>query len=252
LRGELDNMVPAYKQARGTAAQFFDVEDALEAGEAYAAAAKSFNNAEVREVFKQMKPVERYTFRKGFASRYLTNIENSPDRRNLVARLANSPAEREKLDIALGPNRARELEAFLHIEQIMDLPRTALGNSTTARQLIESGLAGPSGQLGLAGVAGMASSGGDLMDPTTYIVGALTYGARRGQQNIDQRMARIIAEMLASNDPQVLQQGLRQVAAHGGAMDALRQVSQTLAQGGKAGGGAIVGGSFAQGGEPSR
>lgn len=238
LRAELDKMVPAYQQARGTAAQYFGVEDALEAGEKFAAAAKSFNNEEVRQLFNKMTTVERHTFRKGFVSRYLTNLENSPDRRNILARVANSPAERQKLEIALGPNRARELEAFLHIEQIMDLPRTALGNSTTARQLVE---------LGLAGGAGMLASGGNLSDPTTYIVGALTkYGANRGQQVIDQRMARRIAEMLVSKDPQVLQTGIRQVAANGSAMKALRQVSQVLAQGGKAGGGALIGGSMAQ------
>lgn len=238
LRGELDNMVPQYAQARGTAANFFGVENALEAGEEFAAAARAFNNEDVRRVLQNMTTAERHTFRRGFASRYLTNLENAPDRRNLLARVANSPAERQKLEIALGPNRARELEAFLHIEQIMDLPRTALGNSTTARQLVE---------LGLAGGAGMLASGGNLSDPTTYIVGALTkYGANRGQQVIDQRMARRIAEMLVSQDPQILQRGVRMVANQGNAMQALRQVSQVLAQGGKAGGGALVGGSMAQ------
>lgn len=237
LRRELDSQVPEYVQARGIAEVHFGARDAIDAGEKLAMGSINADNNALRSAFRKMGPGERAAFQEGYVSRYITNIQNSPDRRNLVARLANSPGERERLSIVLGPNKARELEAFLHIEQLMDLPRTALGNSTTARQLME---------LGLAGGAGMIAGGGNPLDPHAIIVGALTYGAKRGQTALGSRMAQRIAEMLVSKDPQVLQRGVRTVAVHGQTMDALRSLSNLIATGYPAAAGGAVGGAMAQ------
>ena len=62
------------------------------------------------------------------------------------AQIANSDAAREQMDIALGPQRATELQDFLHVETVMDAARSAVqANSTTAQQLVELGLAGGAG-----------------------------------------------------------------------------------------------------------
>lgn len=235
LRDELDAIVPAYSSARGTAARFFQAENALEAGEKFAT--QRFNVNEAASAIQRMTQPEREAFREGFMSRFLQHIDESGDRRNIVARIASSPADRQRIEMALGPNRAREMEAFLYVEQLMDLPRTAMSNSTTARQLVE---------LGLAGGAGMLASGGNLSDPTTWIVGALTkYGAARGQQVIDQRMARNIAEMLVSRDPAVLQQGMRRVSS-GPALSALRQAMTAIRKAQPAAIGSVSGSTMAQ------
>jgi hypothetical protein len=241
LRQELDNAVPEYARARGTAAMYFDAEDALEAGQVFARPGRQDIN-EVRRVVTAMPEAERRRFTEGYVSELLSNIERTGDRRNIVGRLASSTAERQKLDIALGPQRARELEAFLYIENLMDLPRTALGNSTTARQLVE---------LGLAGGTGMLASGGNLSDPTTWIVGALTrYGITQGRQVVDQRMARRIAEMLVSQDPQVVQRAVRLTATQPRMLEALRDAAQAIAQGSRALPGVAAGLAGAQGGMP--
>jgi hypothetical protein len=232
LLDELDAAVPSFRDARGVAAQYFRADDALEAGENFVTG--NFPAHEARNALNRMSRAEQEAFREGFVSRYVQRLEETGDRRTILGRIAESPAARERIETALGPNRARELEAFLHVEQLMELPRTALGNSTTARQLVE---------LGLAGGAGMLASGGNISDPTTWIVGALTrYGMQRGQARIDQNMARRIAEMLVSRDEAVFRRGVQQVA-HGPGMAALRNLSRELAQGAGGGGAGLAGGS---------
>lgn len=237
LREELDNIVPEYARARGTAAMYFDAEDALDAGQVFARPGRHDIN-DVRRIVTAMPENEQRRFTEGYVSEMLANIERTGDRRNILGRLASSTAERQKLDIALGPQRARELEAFLYIEQLMDLPRAAMGNSTTARQLVE---------LGLAGGSGMLASGGNLSDPTTWIVGALTrYGITHGRQVIDQRMARRVAEMLVSQDPQIIQRGVRQAAHHTPTLAALRRAMTAIAEGSRAAPGLAAGAAAGQ------
>jgi hypothetical protein len=100
-----------------------------------------------------------------------------------------------------------------------DRLRTALGNSTTARQLAEMGLAGAG-----AAVLGEGFIGGDL-DKGHYITAALALGAAYGHHRvgaIDKSLATQIGKMLASDDPAVLQRGIAAVAKSGKLMEALR------------------------------
>ncbi|MCK1465776.1 hypothetical protein IVB34_47710 [Bradyrhizobium sp. 2] len=104
-----------------------------------------------------MTPQERQLFQDGFVSRFVETLNQVGDRRNILNQIASSPAAREKLNVALGPQRAAELEAGLRVEGIMDLARNAVqGNSTTARQLAELGLAG--GAYGLTGAVSIHSA----------------------------------------------------------------------------------------------
>ena len=228
LRNNLDAAVPEYRQARGVAAQFFNADNALEAGETYAT--QNFANNATRRAVAQMSPQEMQAFQEGFVSRYLDRINQTGDRQNLVGRLANSPAEREKLEIALGPQNARELEAFLHLENIMDQPRVAMGNSTTARQLVELGLATGTGTLN--------SHGNPLSDPAGFLTGALLgYGVARTAGAANQRLASQIAQMLVSRDPAMIQNALAQVAHNPTMMNGLRTASsRAVAAAGRAAG----------------
>lgn len=219
LRGELDQAVPEYRQARGVAAQFFNADNALEAGETYAT--QNFSNNATRRAIAQMNPHEMQAFQEGFVSRYLERINQTGDRQNIVNRLANSPAEREKLEIALGPQNARELEAFLHLESIMDQTRVAMGNSTTARQLVELGLATGAGTLN--------THGNPLSDPGGFLTGALMgYGAARGVGAVNQRLASNVAQLLVSRDPAAIQNALSQVAHTPAMLQNLRRASTRL------------------------
>jgi hypothetical protein len=101
-----------------------------------------------------MSPTDKQLFQDGFVSHFVNRLNEGGDRRSVLNKIGESPAARERLQIALGPQRANELEAGLRAEGIMDTARKALqGNSTTARQLVELGLAG-----GSAGLEGWGST----------------------------------------------------------------------------------------------
>jgi hypothetical protein len=226
LNTELDRMVPSYAQARAGAASFFGANNALEAGRAYAAPGSKFDNAGTRQALAQMSPNERQLFQDGFVDQFSKQIRALPDRRNVAGAVANSPLAREQMSIALGPQRAAELEAKLHVEAVMDAARGAVqGNSTTVRQLTE---------LGLAGAGGSILSGSNPLDPTSMLNAALIYGAMKGGRAglgaIDQRVSTQVAQLLTSNNPAHIAMGMKMIGRRPGILDALRNSSVALAR----------------------
>jgi len=230
LRGELDTAVPSYQQARAGAAHFFGAEDALEAGQNFVS--RNMSATEARRALTQMSPQERQLFQDGFVSRFVETLGQVGDRRSILNKIAESPAAREKLNVALGRARAEELEAGLRVEGIMDLARNAVqGNSTTARQLAELGLAG--------GAYGFSGGGiNPFTDPGAVVNAALVYGAARGRNVVNERLSRRVAEMLVSNDPQIILRGVRTIARNQNLFNSLRAADRRLARvGGEQSGG---------------
>lgn len=215
LNAELDRLAPAYQDARQGAAKFFGAENALEAGQKFVT--ENFNNQQTRAALAKMSSVERQLFQDGFVSRYMEMLNNVPDRADVVRKIYNSTANREKIEIALGKQKATELEAMVRIEGIMNMGlRAVQGNSTTAMQI-----AG----LGLAGAAG----GGYLgFDPTTSGVAAAL--ATAGKRGIDTRVAQRVAELLTSKDPAALNHGIKTVASNARLMSALRSIDSAGAR----------------------
>lgn len=219
LRGALDDLVPSYQTARQGAASFFRADNALEAGQNYVAS--NFAAAETRRALSKMSPTERELFQDGFVSRFIETLEKTGDRRNVLNQISASPAAREKLTIAIGPQRAAELEAGLRIEGIMDLARSAVqGNSTTARQLAELGFAGGAGSLGIHGAYSS--------DPHEMTYAAVAGALLAGKRGIDTRVARQVAELLVSNDPKQLTRGIQMIARNGRFMDSLRTADNKI------------------------
>jgi hypothetical protein len=206
LRGELDRLVPEFGRARDTASAFFGAENALEAGQKFVMS--NANITEAKHALGKMSPAERELFARGFASDLADKIERMGDNRNALNSIfINSGAARQKIETALGPSRARQLEAMLRAEHIVDQARRALGNSTTARQLAEMGLAG-------GAVAAFEGFKEHSVDPTHVIAGALTLGAiRHGAKRIDEKVARRVGELLASNDPTAIARGIKIISA---------------------------------------
>lgn len=219
---KLDDAVPSYAKARAGAAHFFDAQDSLEAGKNYVT--KNVPNSDVRRALAHMTPTERQLFQDGFVSEYIANLNKIGDRRSVLNKIGESPAAREKLTIALGKEKTAELEAGLRVEGIMDLARNAVqGNSTTARQLAELGLAG--GTYGLG-------TGGDILNPnpSALLNAALVYGAARGKGKINENVSRKVAEMLTSSDPAKLLQGIRVVTRNQNLFNSLRSADKGLAR----------------------
>jgi len=218
LVAELDRMVPDFARARGTAQTYFQAQNALEAGENFVAG--RFEGGAARRALAAMTQQERDLFAEGFATRFISRVRDNPDRRSLLNSINNSPNARERLTIALGPNRARQLETFLRVEGVMDLVRGAMGNSTTARQLVELGLVG-----------GLGYSQGDEEG------GLLATALLLGNKAINRRVATRIAQQLLSNNPAQVQTALRQVASTP-MLDALRNFDRILVRTGVASQGA--------------
>lgn len=214
LRNELDNLVPSYSAARSGAAQAFGAQDALEAGANFVNS--RMNNAEARRAVQKMSGPEKQLFQHGYSSALINKINETGDRRTILNQIAQSPADRERLEIALGSQKARQLEAFMRVEGLMDRARTSVtGNSTTARQLTELGLAG-----GATGIAGH----GDFTDPKALATGAVVYGLTHGRNKINEAVAKRVGEMLASDDPNVLKRGAELIAKNGQVFNKLRAI----------------------------
>lgn len=210
LREHLDRLVPSYSAARRGAATAFDAEDALEAGEKFVSS--SMSNHDARRALAKMSAPERKLFADGFASSLIEQINRTGDRRNVINKIWGTRSARERIEIALGKDKSRELEAFVNVESVMDRLRTAVsGNSTTARQLVELGLAG-------AGGAYTAGSG----DPRGMAYGLLIAGLSRGQRAIDARVAKRVADMLVSDDPAKVRQAAQTLAKNPTLLEAVK------------------------------
>jgi hypothetical protein len=196
LLKELDNLVPAYKKARGTAAEFFGAVDALEAGEKFLK--ERFDLNLTRRALASMSQEERELFKEGFASKLIFELNRIPDRRNVLNTINASKDAQERLKIALGNNKAREVESFLEVEQFMDFIRGAMGNSTTVRQLMELGLGG----------YGLYSG-----DPYALALAGFSWGGRWAGRKIDEQVAEKVVKQLLSNDVDTFMKGVKQVAS---------------------------------------
>lgn len=214
LNGELDTLVPSYQSARAGAARFFGANDALEAG------GKFLNSntplPEARRALTAMSAAERDLFRQSYVQSLTQKIESAPDRRSVLNAVFNTPKGREQAEMVMGPARSRQFEAMMRVEGIMDRARTAVqGNSTTARQLAELGLAGSG--------AGMMGVGTYSMDPKEVGLGAVMAALAGGGRHIDQNVARRVAGMLVSTDPVVLRQGVVAVTRNQNLFNGLRR-----------------------------
>jgi hypothetical protein len=199
---ELDAAVPSYRTARGVAGTYFKAADALEAGENFVK--MKVPNGEAAHAFGKLTANEQILFRQGYIQTLMNDLRATGDTRNALNKIMNSPVEREKMELVLGAADSKKLEGFLRMEGIMDLARNALGNSTTARQLAEMGLAG--------GAYNAATGTTPWSDPVGFFTSALLFGgARAGMARIDQNVARQVAELLVTDDPKRLAQAVKMV-----------------------------------------
>lgn len=215
LLKELDTTVPAFKSARQGAAAFFGAEDALEAGKKFAGTPRLV--PEAKQAFQSFKPAEKEAFATGYASELIDRIKASGDRTNVINSVFKNQAARESMELVLGPQKAKQIEAYVRVEDLVDRLRGSMGNSTTARQLVE---------LGLGGGAGYAYTG----DWKGALTGAaLAKGARYVGQKADAKVMESVAKLLTTDNPQALQIAAQQAARNPAYMKAIEQLSNALA-----------------------
>ncbi len=216
---QLDGAVPSYKAARQGAAAFFDAEDALDAGRKFAVSPRSI--PEARKALERFTPPERKAFATGFASELIDRIKAAPDRANVISSYFKSDAARESMEMAFGKAKAKEIEAYVRVEDLADRLRGAMGNSTTARQLAEMGLAA-----GAGGIGGYALTG----DWKGALAGAVVPRATRyASQQVEGKVMQRMASMLMSDKRGNLQLAVQAAARNPGYMRALEDLGNALA-----------------------
>jgi hypothetical protein len=134
-----------------------------------------------------------------------------------VKNIFNSEFARNQIRLVLGEEQAAKLEAKLLAERAMNGIKNAIqGNSTTARQWIERTLAG--------GATGVGGIGVYDQDPKKMTAAALTGALLAGGRHIDQRVARRVAELLASDNPALLKAGETAIRKSAALRDAFRKL----------------------------
>ena len=138
LVSTLDEAVPEYKNARSGAAMMFGADNAFDAGLQFLGTRSTLNSAKLKKAVDAMSPKEREVFAHGVASDMMSKIRNRKERTD-ISKMFDSPEEREKIAMALGPERTSQFEAFHRVENIMDRAYQAVvSNSTTAKQYLRS------------------------------------------------------------------------------------------------------------------
>lgn len=214
LLTELDRIVPSFQTARGTAWRGFRAEDAYEAGGNYVASTATGRDAQaLTRQINNMTANERHLFAAGFAQELIAKVRGVTDSADVVRRIYNSPAARARIEESLGPRLSRELDAFLHVEAVMNFSRNAVqGNSTTVAQLLSAGMAG---SLGYGAITGN-------WDVSNLLAGAASAGGRRVLMGAQANLANRVGQMLSSNDPRVFAGGVQVLARSRVLLDNLR------------------------------
>ena len=221
LTGILDKTVPAFGDARTGAAKFFGAEDALDAGKKFVTS--KLDNAVAAKQLSKMSKAERNLFAEGFVSEMVNNVRNIGDRQTVINKIYNTPNARQRVQMALGPEKAKELEAFLHIETVADRLRNAVGsNSTTIRQLAEMGLAGGGSGALLGAGAGFAGGGDSQNVSAGAVAGALL---QRGTTKIDARVARKVGDLLASSNPDDIAKIVKMATKNSSVLKAIKNIN---------------------------
>lgn len=263
LRDHLDTIVPEYGAARGFAANYFGESNALQAGRKLAG--KQVDPEIIRRTMAKMDPDERDLFREGYASDWANRvILNFRDTRDVTKAMFNSPNELARAEAVFGPQGVQALKTRMDLERIMDGARQAMGNSTTARQLIEAGLAGAGGAglgygigsmfgEGNGGMGALAGAGLGLHRPgenplarhaARMLMTGAQAGAQRVSQFVDRGTASRVADLLMSNDPDKRRLGLAAAMKDRRISNALSQIANRM----MLAGGFSAGRQFARGG----
>lgn len=203
LRNTLDKAVPNYAHARSTAETFFDADDALEAGQKFASG--KFDPVDAQHAIAALNAPERSLFQEGFARQFANDIRATGDRSNVLNRINSSELERDRMNLGLGSRGYAQLESFLRIEQMMDAARNAMGNSTTARQLMQFGR-----EYGLPMLMEMGAAG--FHDPHAALAGMALFGFKLLNQRIDANVMNHVANLLTSKNPDMFLNGIKQVS----------------------------------------
>lgn len=222
LRDNLDAVVPQYRGARSAAETYFDAGDALDAGKKFAT--EKFDLRDAAHAINTLNPAEKSLFQESFARTKMNELRAVPDRSNVLNRINASELDRERMKLGLGSGGYSQLEGFLRVEQMMEAMRQAMGNSTSVRQWVQLGR-----EYGLPMLMELGAAG--LHEPRAALAGLAMAGFKLIDQKIDANVAKHVANLLVSKDPDMFLSGLKQVSKPGW-LEALRAIDNAISAAG--------------------
>ena len=203
LLNTLDDVVPAFRNARQGAAEQFGAQDAYEAGVNYAKQTDPKKVSMMNAAMADLTPSEQELFSHGFLFQKLGDISKTGDTRDIAKKafMGTSPFERDKIARAVDPDVAQALESRLIGEKFMnELNDAVRSGSTTARQQKFSDLT----QFGAAGATGAAVGSLDDATKEGTAAGIAAMMLKRSKGKVDVDVANRIARILTSQDPAML------------------------------------------------
>ena len=203
LLNTLDDVVPAFRNARQGAAEQFGAQDAYEAGVNYAKQTDPKKVSMMNAAMADLTPSEQELFSHGFLFQKLGDISKTGDTRDIAKKafMGTSPFERDKIARAVDPDVAQALESRLIGEKFMnELNDAVRSGSTTARQQKFSDLT----QFGAAGATGAAVGSLDDATKEGTAAGLAAMMLKRSKGKVDVDVANRIARILTSQDPAML------------------------------------------------
>ncbi len=223
LISHLDEILPEYQTARQGAARFFGAEDALEAGENFFSMSKRGDIAKARQAIGRMNASERGLFAEGYLAAAEAAARKTGDGRSASGmKMWNSPEARTKLELAIGPRRAREAMAYRDRAEILEWSNKAVfGGSNTTMQLAALGLAG--GATGAYMTGDLTGGfGGAMVAPLVKL------GMKGIKGRVDDRVSRELARLLTSTNPATHQRIINSSRNQQQLTEALNHIASSL------------------------
>ncbi len=130
---ELDNINPAYKEARKAAGDYLSNVSAMRQGKDFS----KMDSATIKNVFDKMDAGQQESFKAGVVKSIRDKIDNAPDSANIYKQVFGRPEQRNRLQNILGEKEFNKLSSDLASEQkLYRLRDEVLGGSPTASKQV--------------------------------------------------------------------------------------------------------------------
>ena len=234
LVGQLDQELPSYAAARQTAFDVFQAGNALDAGKNILSTSAS--PQEIGAAISKMTPAQQNIFGYGAASAIMQKPANVSDLRNVVG-MFNTPAIREKLQLAMGPQKADQLETWFRVESSMNILKNSIGgNYSTAEQgsdllkMAANHLSGPlaGAALGTAEAYREEGFGDPALIAKYAALGAFGGAMKKVMSGQNTKMIDAMAEALSSDNPQVYADTIKRISSNSQMKAGVQKLSNML------------------------
>jgi len=187
---ELDNVSPAYKEAREAAGDYFKIDNAIKSGKDF----MKEDSELIGKNFKALSAPEKEAYKIGVGKQMRDLLENQKEGFNSFNRLLGSTEQKKRLMKVLSPTEYKNLETSLRAEdRLFKMRNEVLGGSpTTSKAMAAANIAS-----GGADLLQAASSGGIANAPRSAVKSLIL----KAFDGLNDNKAEAITKILYETDP---------------------------------------------------